>query len=271
MFTGKLKEALGGEMVPKFLATADAGGKPNIVPVVSITDWDDHTLIFTELMIWKTRRNLEANKKVSIAVVTEKLDFWLIKGNFREFVTTGPMIDKLNQTTFMRYNAYLGTRRAGVIDVLELTSSFHLGYGSILRDLLPVLTARPFLTKGNDQPRKMPPPVQEKFNRLAAVKLVSFQGDDGYPRIIPALSMRPVSSSEVIFGLHGFEKDWAAVAPNTEVAATVITFDPIAYQIKGTYTGPRKWPAGTLGGIRVSEVYSASPPVPGKRLDTVND
>jgi hypothetical protein len=270
MFTGKLKQALGEEMTPKFLATADANGKPNVVPVVSITDWDDHTLIFTELMIWKTRRNLEANKKVCVAVVTEKLDGWIIKGNFREFVTAGPMIEKLNQTTFMRYNAYLGTRRAGIIDVLEVTDSFHLGYSSILRDLLPVAAARLFAPK-NNAPRKMPPQVQEKFGRLQAVKLVSFVGDDGYPRIIPALSMRPLSSAEVIFGLHSFAKEWAALSPNTEVAATVITFDPISYQIKGTFTGARKTAAGRLGAIRINEVYSANPPVPGQRLDTAND
>ncbi len=270
MFDKKLIEALRGEMVPKFIATADAAGKPNVVPMTSITDWDDHTLIFCELMIWKTRRNLAENKKVCIAVMTERLDGWIIRGDFREFVTTGPMIDRLNETSFMRYNAYLGARRGGIIDVRQVTHSFHLNYLGIIRDLLPVWTAKPLLGRESGK-RKMPPTVQEKFSRLQAVKLVSYVGTDGYPRIIPAMSMLPLSSAEVVFGTNGFAADWAQVPTNAPVAATVITFDPISYQIKGSFTGQRRWPVGKLGTMRIDEVYSASPPVPGERIDRAND
>ena len=48
MLTGKLKEALAGEMTPKFLATIGAEGVPNVVPVTSIDAADERTLIFGE-------------------------------------------------------------------------------------------------------------------------------------------------------------------------------------------------------------------------------
>ena len=56
--TPSLKEALSGEMTPKFLATRDLAGKPNIVPVTTITPYDDETLVFGEFMLNKTKKNL---------------------------------------------------------------------------------------------------------------------------------------------------------------------------------------------------------------------
>ncbi len=59
-----LHKALAGETTPKFLATLDSSGRPNCVPVISITPYKDDLLIFGEFMLNKTRSNLFANEKV---------------------------------------------------------------------------------------------------------------------------------------------------------------------------------------------------------------
>ena len=65
--------AFSGPRVPKFLATRDAEGVPNVVPVLSLEAVDERTIIFGEMMIWKTRRNLEADARLSILVLTPDL------------------------------------------------------------------------------------------------------------------------------------------------------------------------------------------------------
>ncbi|MGA3290882.1 MAG: pyridoxamine 5'-phosphate oxidase family protein [Candidatus Bathyarchaeia archaeon] len=52
----------------KMLATVDAEGVPNVVPVWSIVAVDSETIAFAELFIKKTKENLEKNKKVAIAI-----------------------------------------------------------------------------------------------------------------------------------------------------------------------------------------------------------
>ena len=48
----------------------------------------------------------------------------------------------------------------------------------------------------------------------------------------------------------------------TELAVSIITMDPVAYQVKGAYAG-RKLGAGV---VDVTESYSASPPLLGEYL-----
>ncbi len=44
--------------------------------------------------------------------------------------------------------------------------------------------------------------------------------------------------------------------------------EPVAYQVKGQFQGWHSSLGRKLGAIRVQEAYSASPPLPGKRLPT---
>ena len=58
--------------------------------------------------------------------------------------------------------------------------------------------------------------------------------------------------------------EFNGVAPGARMAVTVITREPIAYQVKGAYAGTR---AGAAL-IELDACYSASPPLPGQRLDS---
>ena len=78
--------------VPKFLATRDADGVPNVVPVLSLEAFDERTVVFGEMMIWKTRRNLETDPRVSILVLSPDLRTWTIRGRFLEFVAQRPLL-----------------------------------------------------------------------------------------------------------------------------------------------------------------------------------
>ena len=57
-------ETLAAPDSAKMLATIDAKGIPNVVPVRSIVAIDPETIAFAELFIKKTKENLENNKKV---------------------------------------------------------------------------------------------------------------------------------------------------------------------------------------------------------------
>ena len=51
-----------------------------------------------------------------------------------------------------------------------------------------------------------------------------------------------------------------------KTAAVVMAGGPVAYQVKGVYQGQKKQGYSMAALVSVDEVYTASPPVPGKRV-----
>ncbi len=258
---GPIIEALAGERTPKFLATLDAEGVPNVVPVISLQAADESTIIFGEFMIWKTRRNLEVNPRVCVAVMTTRQG-WVVKGDFLEFQRSGPYFDQIMSADSYRYNAYAGIRNAGVIQARSLERSFTVSSRSVLVD-----TARArWLARRERLPERswvaLPPPVREKFSRLRAAKFLAYRDDDGYPNIVPALSLRPAGSHTLVFS----GAVAAELSPGTRVAASVLTFEPLAYQIKGEIAAVERSLGQPAAVVAVQEVYTACPPLPGERI-----
>ncbi len=259
--TADLKEALSGEMTPKFLATLGEGGKPNVVPVISIVPYDDETLVFGEFLMNKSRKNLLACDKVGIAVFTEKLRVWSLKGTFLGFETSGEHVDFVNGSAYFRYNAYSGVRAAGLIRVEEATPGRKIGKARLALDLLRVSASAAFPRGRRNGSPKMPRQVEEKFSRLAAVRAAAFLDADGVPRAFPLLACRSAGPNRLLLA-DPFLDEYAP-PPGGEMAACVITFDPIAYQVKGRYNGRERG----VGVLDIAECYSASPPLLGERLD----
>lgn len=262
----KAIDAFMQEMTPKFLATASADGVPNIVPVISIEAWDETTLIFGELMILKTKSNLEANEKVGVSVLTKDMNCWTVRGRFEGFERAGERYDRISMRDMFRYNAYTGVRNVGVIRVESVKRVRGMFAPARLAELgMGALAARS-IKFSHDGP--MPPQVTDKFGRLKAAKYISYVDADGYPLALPALTMFSASHGALELGaaaLRGF--DGAEPAVPLRAAASVITFDPVAYQVKGTINQYIGKLGARMARLEVEEVYTASPPIPGKRID----
>jgi len=262
--------ALSGARTPKFLATRDGQGIPNVVPVLSLEAADEQTIIFGEMMIWKTRRNLEADARVSILVLSPDLRGWTVRGRFVEFQRTGAYFDHIMGSESIRYNAYSGIRSAGVIQVVDVARTFKLSQAGLLLDTARSRWLARRLSRNSSEGGAMPRQVQEKFSRLQAAKTVAYLDAGGHPDCLPALSLVPAGPARLVWGAGALE-DLAGLTPGSPMAAAVITPEPVAYQVKGEFAGWRRSLGRKLGVIEVREAYSACPPLPGQRLPPVGD
>jgi hypothetical protein len=262
-------KALSGAITPKFLATRDAEGIPNVVPVLSLEAADERTIIFGEMMIWKTRRNLEADARVSILVLSSDLRAWTIRGRFVEFQRSGAHFDHIMESENIRYNAYSGIRSAGVIQVLDVARAFKLSQAALLVDTARSRWLARRLSRDGSEGAAMPLQVREKFGRLRAAKAAAFLGASGHPDCLPALALLPAGPARLVWGGRVLE-DLTDLTPGSPMAAAVITQEPVAYQVKGEFAGWRRSLGRNLAVIDVREAYSASPPLPGKRLPSVD-
>ncbi|MDR1110404.1 MAG: pyridoxamine 5'-phosphate oxidase family protein [Deltaproteobacteria bacterium] len=91
--TPEVKAFLPGKVA--WVATADKTGVPNLSPKGTLAVVDDDTLVFADLFSLKTRKALEENPNVAVAVVDPAIpNGYQIKGRC-ELLTSGPLYDKV--------------------------------------------------------------------------------------------------------------------------------------------------------------------------------
>jgi len=258
----RLFEALKGEMVPKFLATQDEAGVPNVVPVISIEPYDRQTLIFGNFLMAKTEANLKKNPKVSVTFITESLFGATIRGQFQGFQKVGAYADQISSGSFIRYNAYTGIRNAGSIKITDISEVFQL---SKLDVLSGNLSSKFHLGPGRKHAQNQPvmhPLVMKKFGLIPAVKVMAFPDDQGFPWAVPVMSIQPAAPDVLVFRKKPMEPYLKNLRDRARVAACVITMEPVAFQVKGEYRdlGDKQ------GAIILNRAYHASPPFVGKEI-----
>ena len=105
----------------KMLATVDAKGIPNVVPVWSIVAVDAETIAFAELFIKKTKENLEKNKQVAIAVFKGPMTGYQLKGTFSGFQTSGPVFDNFAKKIMEAMKMQI--KGVGIIKITDVFSA----------------------------------------------------------------------------------------------------------------------------------------------------
>lgn len=262
-----LLEALSHEMTPKFLATRSPDGVPNVVPCTSLMPAGDveDRLIFGNFLLRKSVRNLDADPRVGILVMTTDLVGWVLRGDFAGWQRTGPYVDRIMSTDLLRYNAYTGIRNAGIVTVREVSGHFRLSRLRVLADyLLARLAARHPAPPGEGV--EMPLPVREGFRPITAVRVLAFLDGEGYPRIAPVLSLQP-AGERALACAGGPDGELLAELPvGAPVAACLLTLDIVSFQAKGRWLGGRRLLGVPTGRMAVTAVYAGGPPIPGRQV-----
>jgi predicted pyridoxine 5'-phosphate oxidase superfamily flavin-nucleotide-binding protein len=91
--TPEIKAYLNGKVA--WVATADKSGVPNLSPKGTLTVIDDHTLAFADLFSVKTRKALEENPNIAVAVVDPAgPSGYQFKGQ-ASLLTSGPLYERM--------------------------------------------------------------------------------------------------------------------------------------------------------------------------------
>ena len=260
MISAAARKAFKGQAYLKFLATVDGAGIPNVAAILSARMIDDETFAFVRFMAWKTAHNLEATRFASFGCIGPHGRAYLAAGEFDGWQTTGPLIDLFSSEAMYRYNAYMGATHIGVVKVTEVRE---LPAGVIG----PAFRARWRSSRGTG-PGPMAAPVLDKWRRVLAAKCLAMV-DGGRPLALPTMGASPAGPDRLCFeipgghSLNGNGHPLSRLAPGAPLAAAVFTADPSAFQVKGSFAGAD---GRGLGTMTVTEVYAASPPIPGKRI-----
>jgi hypothetical protein len=273
-----MAERLGGPALkafkgsyPRFAATVDDKGVPNVVPLLSAVAADEETLIFARFMIWKTAKNIEKNRRITINSIGPGFKSWTLEGEFIEYQTRGQYIEFFNNQALYRYNAYMGINQVGVIRVRGVYEPWPISFVPSLWKFSRLRNPATDLASAQGQKASqqasslmLPGQVLDKFNRRLALKYISFVNQDGHPFLLPDFTLRLSQEGLLLFAPYPHGHPLSQLNEGMKIASSVLTLGPVAYQVKGVYKGRQETGNASASVVNVEEVYTASPPVPGK-------
>ncbi|MFW9834424.1 MAG: pyridoxamine 5'-phosphate oxidase family protein [Candidatus Thorarchaeota archaeon] len=251
-------------LTPKFMVTKNSDGEPNVVPVLSWTVYEGNTLVYGDFMTYKTRNNVNnGNSQMSIVVFTTDLDSWLIKADFESYHRNDEVYEFIAQTPLFRYNQYTNARGAGVAKATWASPKYGISKLSVLSAFLKAKIAGRKVPLQESEEGNMPYNVLKRMAQMAAVKIIAYVEDDGYPVAFPEFGMLPVSSNRLVVKRGEERRRAFSLKDGMRVAISLVTLEPAAFQLKGFF---REIDSST-GYIELDRVYTCSLPRPGIRVD----
>jgi predicted pyridoxine 5'-phosphate oxidase superfamily flavin-nucleotide-binding protein len=104
----------------KILSTVDNEGNPNAAVIGSLFIIDDETIGFADMMVNKTKQNLNSNGKASVLIWVPPLASYQLKGSFEGWLKSGPIYDAFNSSPMMRLQNVGNAKAIGLIKVKEI-------------------------------------------------------------------------------------------------------------------------------------------------------
>lgn len=262
--TQELVEVMKEFESPKFMVTKDSQGEPNVVPVLSWTVYKDNTLVYGDFMTFKSRKNVnDGNTQMSILVFTANLDSWLIKADFESYHQNDEIYEFVAQTPLFRYNEYTNARGAGVAEAFWTSQKYGISKMNVLAAFLKSKMAGRKVPTQDTVEGNMPLNVMKRLSQMAAVKIITYISEDGYPVAFLEFGTVPVSSNRIVVKRGEEKRRGFTLRDGTRVAISLVTLEPAAFQLKGYF---REIDDST-GYIELDRVYTCSLPRPGLRVD----
>ena len=262
--TDELVEAMKEFLTPKFMVTKDSEMEPNVVPVMSWTVYQDKTLVYGDFMTFKSRKNVESgNYQMSILVFTTNLDSWLIKADFESYHRNDEIYEFIAQTPLFRYNQYTNARGAGVAEALWASEKYGISKIGVLSAFLKAKLAGRKVPIEETTEGNMPLNVLKRLSQMAAVKIIAYVSEDGYPVAFPEFGMIPVSSNRIVVKRGEEKRRGFELKDGMRVAISLVTLEPAAFQLKGVF----RVLDDSTGYIELDRVFTCSLPRPGERVD----
>ncbi|MHA1970492.1 MAG: hypothetical protein ACTSXE_01440, partial [Candidatus Thorarchaeota archaeon] len=171
---------------PKFMITKDSNDEPNSSLVMTWTVYDENTMIYGDFLGEKTRMNLNnGNNQMSLLVMTMGLDSWLIKSDFDSYHRNDEFYEFIAQTPLFRYNQYTNARSAGVAEAISSSDKYGISKPSVLASFIKTKMVKGKVPVEETIEGNMPNNIYKIFSKMAAVKVLAFIDDDGYPAAFP--------------------------------------------------------------------------------------
>lgn len=246
------------------IATINQEGLPHITLITALQAKTPDKLIWGQFSEGQSKQNVKTNPKTGFLIVTLDRSLWRGKALWTHQTTHGEDYEMFNNKPMFRYNAYFGIHTVHYMDLMETYGReslplLQIGLGSILTK-----AAKSAAKQESRAERILKPWAERLFNRLDAIKFLSYVGDDGFPVIIPLIQCQAADSTRLAFSPLAYREEISVLRQGSSVAIFGLTMDMEDVLVRGAFAGFGRHRGVTLGCVDIVWVYNSMPPKPGQ-------
>ena len=246
------------------IATINQEGMPHITLITALQAKTPDKLIWGQFSEGQSKQNVKTNPKAGFLIMTLDRSLWRGKALWTHQTTRGEDYEMFNNKPMFRYNAYFGIHTVHYMDLVETYGReslplLQIGLGSILTK-----AAKSAAKQESRIERILKPWAEDLFDRLDAIKFLSYVGDDGFPAIIPLIQCQAADSTRLAFSPLAYHEELRVLRQGSSVAIFGLTMDMEDVLVRGVFAGFGKYRGVTLGCVDMNWVYNSMPPKPGQ-------
>lgn len=245
------------------VASISPEGLPHISLITSIQAAGPATVTLGEFCKGNSKQYIQNRRNIGFLIMTLDRKLWRGKATWTHLRKEGPEFEAYNNLPMFRYNAYFGIHTVHYLDLVETSGQEGLPLGRIiLASLLTRLAKGGLKTAG--QKRILKPFAETMFNRLDALKFITWIPDDGFPVIIPVLQCQAADSRRVVFSAGAYGNELKKIPEGTLVAVFAMTMKMEDVLVRGTFNGFQTYRFTEIGSVDIDWVYNSMPPCHGQ-------
>ena len=246
------------------IATVNPEGLPHITLITALQAKTPEKLIWGQFSEGQSKQNVQINPKTGFLIMTMDRSLWRGKAQWTHNITHGEDYEMFNNKPMFRYNAYFGIHTVHYMNLVETYGKeslplLQIALGSILTKL-----AKSAARLNSKSKRILKLWAEGLFNRLDAIKFLSYIGNDGFPVIIPLIQCQAADSTRLVFSPAAYKEELGTLRQGSNVAIFGLTMEMEDVLTRGVFTGLEKHRGITLGCVDINWVYNSMPPTPGQ-------
>lgn len=245
------------------VALKDPKGLPHITLITSIQASGSSEMTLGQFCKGKSKEYIQKNPDIAFIIMTMDKKMWRGRAKWTHLKCDGPEYEEYNNTPMFRYNAYFGINTVHYLDLIETGGKESLPLGKIILSTLLTKLAKGGLANDNGN-RILKPFAEGIFNDLAALKFISYIGEDGWPVMFPVIQCQASDSKRLTFSSLAFGAELSKIKDGTTVAVFGITMGMEDVLVRGTFNGPKRSRGVKVGTVDINWVYNSMPPCHGQ-------
>lgn len=245
------------------LATVNPEGLPHVSLISSMQAKDPGHLIWGQFSEGLSKAHVKQNPRTGFLIMTLDKKLWRGKALWTHAETEGEDYEMYNQKPMFRYNAYFGIHTVHFMDLVETFGREALPLGRIVAASLATRAAKDGAGSPEIEP-VLKPWAEGLFNRMDALKFLSYVEPEGFPTIIPVIPCQAAGSRRLAFSPLAYGHELSALHEGMQVAVFALSMQMEDVLVRGTFLGYRRVRLQRLGVIELEWVYNSMPPAPGQ-------
>lgn len=256
-----------GEFEPEakvgLVATVNPEGLPHITLITALQAKTPEKLLWGQFTEGLSKEHVKGNPKTGFLIMTRDRSLWRGKALWTHQARTGEDFVMFNNKPMFRYNAYCGIHTVHYLDLVGTWGREALPVGRIALSVL--LTKMAKSRARADRPgRVLKVWAEGLFNRMDALKFLSYVDGDGFPVIVPLIPCQAPDSTRLVFSPHAYRRELDNLKPGMTAAVFGLTLDMEDVLVRGVFKGFERHRGAKLGVIDLTWVYNSMPPIPGQ-------